>query len=234
MLLVYFWLWWVFVAALAFFWLSWAGTTFHCSVWASPCSGFFCWGAQVLGRADFSSLQHMGSIVGVPGSVVVHGLCCSAAGGIFWDYQLVPVLPGLLWVWHWKSTSPDTLPPQLRPRRMEQCLILLMKNFFLAWRHSEDNRRLSSLGWQRIVSGRELPKTWSESRKRGMNLPGEQGREDHSRNDQQGPGGDSIWVKQRSKEQQEDRREEVERLLILEPDFLVTKQQVTHMFIGKS
>jgi len=41
-------------------------------------------------------------------------------------------------------------------------------------------------------------------------------------------------VKQRSKEQQEDRREEVERLLILEPDFLVTKQQVTHIFIGKS
>lgn len=55
MLVVYFWLWWVFVTALAFLWLSWAGTTFHCSVWASPC-GFFCWGAQVLGHADFSSL----------------------------------------------------------------------------------------------------------------------------------------------------------------------------------
>ena len=118
MLLVYFWLWWVFVAALAFFWLSWAGTTFHCSVWASPCSGFFCWGAQVLGRADFSSLQHMGSIVGVPGSVVVHGLCCSAAGGIFPDQGSNPSLP------HWQA---DSLPLSHRGSP-SQCILNKIQN----------------------------------------------------------------------------------------------------------
>lgn len=142
------------------------------------------------------------------------------------------VFPVLLWVKHWKS-GPG-------PGELGQFVILLMtkkmKSFFLGWRHSEDNRPLQSLQWQGIISGGEFPKPWSESRKRSMNLPGEQGRKGHSKKDQhlQRHGGYSIWVKQRSKEQQEGRREEMERFLILEPDFLVTKQQVTHIFICKS
>ena len=68
---VYFWLYWVFVAAQAFPSCSKWGLLSSCGVWASPCSGFSCCGAQTLGAWALV--------------VVVHGLCCSAAGGIFPD-----------------------------------------------------------------------------------------------------------------------------------------------------
>lgn len=53
------------------------------------CSGFFCFGAWVLGHAGFSSLWHMGSVVVArrlcsTGSVgAAHGLSCSMECRIF-------------------------------------------------------------------------------------------------------------------------------------------------------
>ena len=53
-LCISFWLWWVFVAALAFSGCNEAGATLPCRAWASHCGGFSC-GAPALGRAGFSS-----------------------------------------------------------------------------------------------------------------------------------------------------------------------------------
>ena len=52
---IYFWLSWVFVAALAFLYLWGAGITLCCSAQASHCDGFYCCLAEVLGHKGFSN-----------------------------------------------------------------------------------------------------------------------------------------------------------------------------------
>ena len=62
--------------------LSWAGVSLHRSVWASHWGGFSYCGAPAAG-ARASIVHHVGT-------VVVHGLSCSAACGIFPDQGLNP------------------------------------------------------------------------------------------------------------------------------------------------
>ena len=68
------------------------GLLSSCGVSASPCGGFLCWGAQILGHVGFSS-----SIMG--SEVVVHGLSCSVACGILVPRPgtelMSPVLAGI-------------------------------------------------------------------------------------------------------------------------------------------
>ena len=72
-----FWLLWVFVAAHGFSSsCSEQGLLSVCGAQASPCGGFSCSGAKVLGRAGFSSC--------------VHRLSCTTACGIFPDQELNP------------------------------------------------------------------------------------------------------------------------------------------------
>ena len=76
------------LAALGLWCCSWAFSS--CSVWASHCNGFSCCRAQALG--------HAGSVV------VVHGLSCPVACGIFLDQWLNLCL--LHWQWilnHWTT-----------------------------------------------------------------------------------------------------------------------------------
>ena len=74
-------------ASLLLHWLSSGccdgGLLFPCRAWASHCSGFSCWRAQALGRQTSLVVAHG---LWSTGSVVApHGLCCSAACGIFLD-----------------------------------------------------------------------------------------------------------------------------------------------------
>ena len=83
-LFIYFWLRWVFVAvARAFSSCSERGATLNCGVRVSHCGGFSCSRAQALGMwasvVVARGLQSAGSVV------VVHGLSCSVACGIFPD-----------------------------------------------------------------------------------------------------------------------------------------------------
>ena len=68
---------------MGFLWLCWAGAALPCSARASHCGGFPCRRAQALGKqalvAAARRLQSLGSIV------VLHGLSCSTACGIFPD-----------------------------------------------------------------------------------------------------------------------------------------------------
>ena len=61
-----------------FLWLWRAGATLRCGARASHCGGFACCRAQALGAQA--------------SEVVVHGLSCSAACGIFPDQGLNPCL----------------------------------------------------------------------------------------------------------------------------------------------
>ena len=80
------------VCAWAFSSCSKWGLLSSCGVPASPCGGFSCWGAQILGHVGFSSCS-MGS------EVVVHGLSCSVACGILVPRPgtelMSPVLAGI-------------------------------------------------------------------------------------------------------------------------------------------
>ena len=59
------------------------------SMWASPCGGFSCWGAQPVDLWD-SYLQNVGSVV------VAHGLSFSMACGIFPDKGIKSMSPALI------------------------------------------------------------------------------------------------------------------------------------------
>ena len=71
-----------------FLWLRQVGATLCCGAQASHCSGFSCCGAWALGaRASVIvalEFQSVGSVI------VVHGLSCSAACGIFMDQSSNP------------------------------------------------------------------------------------------------------------------------------------------------
>ena len=82
-LFIYFWLHWVFVAALGLSLLRRADATLCCGARASHCGGFSCCGAQALG-AQASVVVDRG-LYSAGSVVVAHGLCGSAACGIFPD-----------------------------------------------------------------------------------------------------------------------------------------------------
>ena len=99
-LFIYFWLCWVFAAA----WPFLSGTRSSCGAWASHRGGCSC-GAHAPGRVGsscrgFRALQQ--------GSVMVPGLSCSTARGIFLDQGSNPCLLRLL---DWKADSFTTVPP---------------------------------------------------------------------------------------------------------------------------
>ena len=77
-----------------FLWLQMAEATLHCGVRASPCGGFSC-GAWALGHG-FWEVQFVGSVAvtsrlkSTDSVVVVQGLGCSVACGIFPDLGLNP------------------------------------------------------------------------------------------------------------------------------------------------
>ena len=81
-----------------------AGSTFCCSVRASHCSGFSCWGSRAL-DAWLLQLWCAGSVVVAHGLqsaglvVVEHGLSCSVACGIF------PAQGSNLCPLHWQVDS---------------------------------------------------------------------------------------------------------------------------------
>ena len=83
----YFWLRWVFVAALGLSLVAARGAILRCSAWASHCGGF---SLQTLGsrRAGFGSCSTPGSVVAARGPystwasvVVAHGLSSCGAWG---------------------------------------------------------------------------------------------------------------------------------------------------------
>ena len=97
-LFIYFWLHWVFVAARRLSLVAASGgATLRCGAWASYGGGFSCCRAQALGARPSvvvaRRLQSAGSVV------VAHGLCCSAASGIFLDQSLSPC------PLHWQADS---------------------------------------------------------------------------------------------------------------------------------
>ena len=68
-LLIYFWLCWVFIAAQAFSMCREQGLLSSCSVWASHCGGFPYCRAQVPGFGGFSSCRTCSQQLQFPGSV---------------------------------------------------------------------------------------------------------------------------------------------------------------------
>ena len=104
-LFIYLWLCWVFVAAQAFLWLWGLETTFSLWCAVSYCLGFSWCGAWILGFTGFSSCGKLAQEVQLLGSraqaqiVVVQGLSCSMACGIFLDQELNTHLL------HWQANS---------------------------------------------------------------------------------------------------------------------------------
>ena len=74
-------------------------SSLHCGARASHCSGFSCGGAQALGMWASVAAACAGSVV------VVHGISCSTACGIFPDQglNLCPL--------HWQAEFLTTAPP---------------------------------------------------------------------------------------------------------------------------
>ena len=100
------WLCWVFVAAWAFLWLRSAGAALQLQCEAPRCGGFARWVARLQGTRAVVA-ERVGSAVAAAGLqstgsvVVVHGLSCFVACGIFPNQESNPCLL------HWQE---DSLP----------------------------------------------------------------------------------------------------------------------------
>ena len=108
LIIIYFWLWWVSIAARLFFSFSKWGLLSSCSERASHCSDFSCFSMDSRGHG--LKLWLVGSEVVAPGlwsigsAVVADRLSCSIAWGIFLDEGLNPCLLMGRWIlYHWAA-----------------------------------------------------------------------------------------------------------------------------------